>query len=101
MPIFRLEVSRTTAESAWVYVLADSEDDARDKTHEDIDDIVDSYSDWDVDGVLSDSTEIDKIVEVDELPKDYEIPEELDFREPVPEEERPEPVDPRQMKLPV
>lgn len=101
MPIFKIQVSRTTAESAEIYILADSAEDARAETHEGIDDIVDSYFDWDVNMVMSDTTEIDSIKEVEELPENYVIPNELDFCTPVDPEELPEPVDPRQMKLSV
>ena len=101
MPIYKIRATRMMAEEAEVYVYADNQEEARAKTYEDINDIVDSYADWEVDSVLSDDTDIEDVTEVTELPKDYEIPEELDFRTPVAPEDIPAPVDPRQLKLPV
>lgn len=104
MPIYKIRATRVTADEADVYVYADSAAQARERVEEDLDDIIEAYSAWDPDDFACESAIIDSVKEVDKLPKMWSIPDELDFRvsEPAEGEDPPhEPVDPRQMKLPV
>jgi len=98
MPIFKVCAARVTSEEAVVYVYADDEAQAREKAGEDLDDIIESHSAWDVNDFALEEAEIAHISEVDKIPKMWTIPDELDFRTE-PEQSDPEPEDPRQMRM--
>ncbi|RKY28749.1 MAG: hypothetical protein DRP83_00215 [Planctomycetota bacterium] len=87
------------SESGVFYVTADDAQQARIKTYEDINEIMDCYGDWEFDEIMSDMADIDAIKEIGSLPESYEIPAELCFETPPKDGDVFMPVDPRQLKL--